>query len=271
MSRSPIDSAPVVTALGQEWAALRDLFAGLSDEQLAAPSVLPGWTNADILAHVIGTESLLAGRPVPEREVSGRAHVRNPIGELNEKWIEEFRGRPAGEVLEAFDSITAERASALAAMSDEEMAAETLTPAGPDSYARFMRIRVFDCWIHELDVRDGLALGSPTTAGPAAVAVEEAAASLPYVLAKRAGVPRGSTVVLRLTGLVDRSLAVDVADRATLVAAEEVAEPDVVLTVDTCEFFRLIGGRRDANPSTVGITGDQALGERIAANLAYTI
>ena len=103
-------------------------------------------------------------------------------------------------MLSGFDAITAERAAALAAMSDEELAAPAMTPAGPSTYGRFMRIRVFDCWIHELDLRDGLGLDPPTTARPAAIAVDEASASLPYVLAKRVGVPRGTTVVIEPTG-----------------------------------------------------------------------
>ncbi|MFT4199449.1 maleylpyruvate isomerase family mycothiol-dependent enzyme [Gordonia sp. (in: high G+C Gram-positive bacteria)] len=267
---SAVDADSVIAALNEEWAALRELFGTLSDDQFAAPSVLPGWSNADVLAHVIGTESLLAGRPLPEHDVSGRAHVRNQIGELNEKWLDELRGRDRSTLLADFDAITAERSTSLAAMSEEELAAETMTPAGPDSYARFMRIRVFDCWIHELDVRDGLGLTPPLTAGPAAVAVDEAAASLPYVLAKRVGVPPGNTVAFALTGLVDRVLVVEVGERARLVPPGGAA-PDVALDLDTCDFFRLIGGRRDADPASVRVVGDRELGEQIAANLAYTI
>ncbi|MFT3900405.1 MAG: maleylpyruvate isomerase N-terminal domain-containing protein [Gordonia sp. (in: high G+C Gram-positive bacteria)] len=270
MAVSDVDSAAVIEALTEEWAALRELFGSLTAEQMAAASVLPGWSNADILAHIIGTESLLAGRKVPEHDVSGRAHVKNPIGELNEKWLEELRPASPAELLALFDEITAERTAALGAMSPAELAAETMTPAGPDSYARFMRIRDFDCWIHELDVRDGLGLTPPLTARPAAVAVDEAAASLPYVLAKRVGVPKGNTVAIALTGLVDRVLVIEVADRARLVPPGGAA-PDVALDVDTCDFFRLIGGRRDADPATVRIIGDKALGEQIASNLAYTI
>ncbi|GED98526.1 maleylpyruvate isomerase family mycothiol-dependent enzyme [Gordonia crocea] len=270
MADPAVDAAAAVAALAQEWAALRELFGSLDDARFAAASVLPGWRNADILAHVIGTESLLAGRRVPEYDVAGRAHVHNPIGELNEKWIAQFASQDRVGLLAEFDAVIAERSAALATMTDADLAAETMTPAGPDTYGRFMRIRVFDCWIHELDVRDGLGLAPPTTAGPATVAVDEASASLPYVMAKRAGVPAGTTVLVELTGLVSRSIAVSVAERARLVPADQ-AEPDVALTVDTAQFFRLIGGRRDADPSAVAIAGDDALGRQIADHLAYTI
>ena len=93
MDATNSDARDAIAALGEEWAALRSLVGGLSDEQLAEASVLPGWSNADIVAHIIGTESLLAGRPVPEHDVAGRDHVRNAIGELNEKWLEELRGQ----------------------------------------------------------------------------------------------------------------------------------------------------------------------------------
>ena len=268
MGNPPVNPAATTAALQQEWAVLRALFAELSPTQFAMDSVLPGWTNGDIFAHIIGTESLLAGRSVPEHDVQGRPHVRNRIGELNEKWLEEFRGQDLRPI---YDAIITERTAGLAVMSDDELMAETMTPAGPDSYARFMRIRVFDCWIHELDVRDGLGLAPPSSATPAAIAADEAAASLPYVLAKRVGVPIGTTVRVELTGLVDRVLVVEVAERARLIAPDH-ADPDVVIRVDTCEFFRLIGGRRDARPSAVVVaSGDRDVGQQIAGKLAYTI
>ena len=39
-------------------------------------------------------------------------------------------------------------------MSQEEWDAESFTPAGKSTYGRFMQIRVFDCWLHEQDIRD---------------------------------------------------------------------------------------------------------------------
>ncbi len=41
-------------------------------------------------------------------------------------------------------------------MGDEDWNAVTMTPAGPDSFGRFMRIRIFDCWMHEQDIRDAV-------------------------------------------------------------------------------------------------------------------
>ncbi len=49
----PIDT--VVAALTDEWTVLDELVTSLTDEQWHTTSVLPGWTVADIIAHVIGT------------------------------------------------------------------------------------------------------------------------------------------------------------------------------------------------------------------------
>ena len=63
-----------------------------------------------------------------------------------------------------------------------------------------MRIRAFDCWLHEQDIRD--AVGRPGgEEGPAAeAALDEIAAALGYVVGKKAGAPQGSRVRFELTG-----------------------------------------------------------------------
>ena len=53
----------------------------------------------DHVAHMIGTESMLAGRPrpsVPDAVVKA-PHVKNEIGAANEAWVESFRGRPPAD------------------------------------------------------------------------------------------------------------------------------------------------------------------------------
>ena len=123
------------------------------------------------------------------------------------RWADHFRTRPRPEVLAALDDIIETRTAALTAMSPEEFEADAITPAGPDTYGRFMRIRVFDCWIHEIDLRDALADGStPTDPASADAALEEISSSLPFVVGKRASAPAGSTVRFEITGLAPRDL-----------------------------------------------------------------
>lgn len=274
MSITLIPKEAVTQALIGEWSALRQLAATLDDDQWSAPSVLPAWSNADIIAHVVGTESMLSGREVEApAELADREHVHNPVGELNEKWVHHFHARPREDVLAAFDSIVAERISALAAISTAEFDTEQFTPAGPDSYGRFMRIRLFDCWMHEVDLRDAIGAEAPADPQPVGWVLDEVAASLPFVVGKRAGAPTGSRVVFDITGPAPRVLRVEVAQRASIVEAFEGGDDaaDVTLRVDVVEFARLIGGRRDANPHAVHIIGDRELGERIVSRLDYMI
>lgn len=269
----------VTDALVTQWQVIADLAADLTDEQWHAASILPGWSNGDIVAHIIGTESMLDGRDVAAiRDVAALAHVHNPIGELNERWIDHFRAAPPAEVRAALGEIVAARTTALRAMSQEDFDVETATPAGMDSYGRFMRIRIFDCWMHEVDLRESTD-GWPTSAmadddgSPAAWAVDEIAASLPFVVGKRAGAPEGTTVIIDLTGAAARRIRIAVIGRAGLVAAfdDGDASADVTLTLDTIDLARLVGGRSTADPASVAISGDAALGERIVGALDYVI
>ena len=275
MAHTVVDKDAITSALIAEWSVLRALAGQLTDEQWSAPSVLPGWTNADIVAHIIGTESMLDGRDVVAADdIADREHVKNPIGELNERWADHFRARPRPEVLAALDDIIETRTAALTAMSPEEFEADAVTPAGPDTYGRFMRIRVFDCWIHEIDLRDALADGStPTDPASADAALEEISSSLPFVVGKRASAPAGSTVRFEITGLAPRDVRIAVDGRATLVEsfADGDDAADLTLRVDGVELARLVGGRRDADPGAVEVIGDEALAKAVIDRLDYVI
>lgn len=262
---------PVIDALRDEWVTLDALVSGFDDDEWAAPSILPGWSVADIIAHITGTEWSLTGREVEaSRDVSALAHVRNPIGELNERWLDYYRLRTRDELMDDFRSVTDQRLNMLAGMPEQQWDAEGFTPAGPDSYGRFMRIRVFDSWIHEVDIRDSLGLGTPTDILPATSARKEMVATLPFLIGKKAAAPAGSAVTIDFTGVAPRPVHVVVSERATVVPELD-GPADVTLQVDLVEYARLIGGRTTADPSTVRIDGDTDLGERIVANLHYLI
>ena len=112
----------------------------------------------DVVAHIIGTESVLQGLSAPDADidVSALDHVRNDVGVANECWVRHLSTESGAELLERFRSITADRRKRLTDMSVDDWNAATLTPVGPESYGRFMRVRLFDCWMHEQDIRDGL-------------------------------------------------------------------------------------------------------------------
>lgn len=269
-----LPQAAVVDALEAEWASLDALLADLGDDEWAAPTALPGWDVQANVAHVIGTEALLAGIDPPpvEVDVAALPHVRNDIAAFNERWVAALAPWPPADVLARFREVVPERLAALRAMGTDEWDAESFTPAGPDSYGRFMRIRVFDCWMHEQDVRE--AVGRPGhDHGPAVEqALDEIGTAMGYVVGKRAGAPDGAAVTVALEGPAARDLHVQVAGRAAVVDRLD-RDPDVVVRAEVVAFTRLAGGR--ATPAQVGdavrVEGDRELGRRLLDALGYTI
>jgi uncharacterized protein (TIGR03083 family) len=230
----------------------------------------------DVVAHVIGTEMMLSGTPLPEIDVAGRDYVHNEIGALNERWVEHLRSKSPEEMLALFREVAAQRKATLTAMTPEEWNTVTLTPAGPDSYGRFMRVRVFDCWVHEQDIRDALGLPAADDGYGGAdtrLALDEMASSMGFVIAKKGGAPDGSRVELTLTGPVSRTIRVAVDGRAAVVPDFGGEEPTATISLDGRQFVRLAGGRPMVAhaPQDIHYGGDAVVGPRIVDNLAYVI
>jgi uncharacterized protein (TIGR03083 family) len=261
----------VVELLGTEWSTIADLLAGLGDEEWPRPA-LPGWDVHDVLAHLIGTERMLTGDQYPDPAIDAGAHVRNPIGQANEAWVVALRDRSHADLLRDFRSVTADRLAGLRAMSPEEFNAPSWTPAGQATYARFMQIRIFDCWMHEQDIRAAVGIPGNESGVVAEAVLDEVVKALGYIVGKRGRAPDGSSVVIRLTGPVQRDLPVVVDGRARFVDAIA-GEPTASLALSSSLFFRLAGGREDAEAAVgrIELGGDTGLARQLATNLAYTI
>jgi uncharacterized protein (TIGR03083 family) len=271
-----LERAEILAGLFESWADIDRLLADLPDVRWTSPTPLPGWCVQDVVVHVLGTESMLLGIPTPDADidVSTLDHVRNPIGVMNECWVRHLSGESAADVLERFRDVTATRRKVLSAMTDDEWNAPTATPAGPDSYGRFMRIRVFDCWMHELDMRDALSRPSSDQDldSPAArLALDEMTASVGFVVGKLGRAPDGSRVALELTGPLARTIRVAVDGRAAVVADFGGAEPTTTIRFDGLQFTRMAGGRpmTTARSTAIEFDGDAQVGQRIVDNMAY--
>ena len=263
----------VVDLLGSEWSAIAGLLATLDDEAWSSPA-LPGWDVHDVTSHLIGTERTLAGAQHPDIPADGDVgdHVRNDIGRVNEAWILALRDRPHADLLADFRAVTAERLASLRAMPAVEFNAPSWTPAGQATYARFMQIRIFDCWMHEQDIRAAVAMPGHESGQEAEQALDEVVAAIGYIVGKRGRAPDGSSVRIRLTGPVERDLHVVVDGRARPVEAID-GEPTASLALSSSLFMRLAGGREDAGAALgrIELGGDLALARQLATNLAYTI
>jgi uncharacterized protein (TIGR03083 family) len=272
-----LDKSEVLDGLFASWDVIDRLMTGVPDAQWKLPTALPGWCVHDVVAHVIGTESMLSGVASPELDVdvSTFSHVRNGIGELNECWVQHFRGETGDDVLTRFRDVTAKRKVMLTDMTEEIWNGVTATPAGPDTYGRFMRVRTFDCWMHQQDVRHALSR-PPSDAdldGPASrLALDEIAASMGFVVGKLGKAPDGARVAFELTGPMARTIRVAVDGRAAVVD-EFAGAPTTVIRLDGLQFTRRCGGRPlgDDRPSEVEYEGDAEVGQRIVDHMAYVI
>ena len=269
-----LDKDATVALLREEYRQLTDICAPLDAVQWDTPSCLPGWTVRDVVSHIIGVEAGLLGEAVPSVDVSHLSHLKNPIAEANELWVEGNRGLAGEEMVARLEDVTSRRLAALDAMTQADFDAPSWTPAGKDeTYGRFMRIRHYDCFLHEQDIRLALGQAPRETAADLASSLDAVATGLGYIVGRKAGMPDGARVAIVLTGPVPRTYFVQVDGRAAVVDALD-GEPTVGIELPEMRFLRLTGGRADAGAAPadgVVFTGDRALGEQLVANLAFTI
>lgn len=271
-----LDKSDVLGGLFAVWDEVDTVLAGLTDDQWQAQTPLPGWTVHDVTAHLIGTESMLQGVATPHADidVSTLKHVRNDVGVMNERWVRKLRGVSPTDLLDRFRATTAKRREELTAISDADWNQITATPAGPDTYGRFMRVRDFDCWMHLHDIRDALDEPADNPAGPAArLALDEMAASMGFVVGKLGGAPDGSRVAIELSGPLARTINVAVEGRGQVVDDFGDAGPTATIALDGLLFTRLAGGRTrlDEHADAISYGGDEAIGRQIVEHLNYVI
>jgi len=269
-----VDHNATVALLRATWGAIDSLYAGLTEADYDRPTCLTGWTVKDQLSHLVGTEEMLAGVDAPKVDVSHLTHLRNDIATMNEVWVESRRALPGTQVLAAFRAITGARLAALDAMTQAEFDAPSWTPAGPDeTYGRFMRIRAYDSFQHEHDVRAAVGAADRDDAPALASSLDETATALGFIVGRKAGLPEGTTVRLDLTGAVPTMYLIAVTDRARVVDSLD-GEPTVDVSMPAMLFLRLTGGRVDAEPmigSHIVLGGDHDLGRQLVTHLAFTI
>jgi uncharacterized protein (TIGR03083 family) len=277
-SVASLDKFDVLSGLFASWDGIGRLVDGLSDARWQTSTPLPGWCVYDVVAHIIGTESMLGGAATPgsDVDVATLGHVRNGVGEMNECWIRHLRGGSGADLLTRFRAVTGQRRKVLDAMTEANWTAPAMTPAGQATYSRFMRIRVFDCWMHDQDIRE--ALGRPSTdedldTVAARLALDEMTATMGFVVGKRGKAPDGSRVAIELTGPMARTIRVAVDGRAAVVDDFGDRGPTTTIRLDGLQFTRICGGRplTAARSTAIEISGDTEVGDRIVEHLNYVM
>jgi uncharacterized protein (TIGR03083 family) len=265
----------IVDKLEQVWTSMAGLCASFSEKEWKAATDCPQWSVQDHLSHIVGTESQLLGRQAPQHTPRNMPHVKNEIGKSNEVWVDFRRLWPGVRVLADFQEVTGERLRVLRAMHEVDFSQATPTPVGPGTVRDLMHIRIFDCWVHEQDIRR--ATGRPGhLAGPVVEhSVGRLLMAMPFVVGKKAQARNGATVVFAITGPAGRTLPIGVDGGRARVLDTAPATPTVRLTMDV-ETFNCLGCGRWAPDAVlasdkVHITGDRALGETIVRQMNFMI
>lgn len=257
----------IVDDLAAVWESIDRLCTTLDTVDWDAPTECPGWSVKDLIAHIAGTESHLLKRRPPDHRPPNAGRLPNAIAELNEVQVDYRRPWPADRVLDDFREVTAARLSALRAMGEEEFSHQTPSPIGVVPYRDFMRLRVFDCWVHEQDIRRAAGRAAVADGHLAQLAVERMGAAMPYVVGKKVAPPDGTTVVFAVAGGAGGTFPVEMAGGRAHPRPAETADPTVRLEMDTEAFICLTCGRGDpwalVQAGRIRMVGDTALGRRI--------
>ena len=278
MTDTDADTEPTIGLLDAVWASIIELGAGLDESQWKLPSELPGWTVQDNLSHIIGTERMMQGVPTPENEPASMDHVRNPIGAMNEHWVEHYRSMTGAELLDVFRALRTERLAELRALPPERFDEVGPTPVGEAPFREFLAVRVFDSWIHEQDMRRPLGLSGHLSGPVVELSVGRMTKAMPFVVGKKVAPPDGTTVVFVIaagrgeTGSWTIPVVVD--GRATVVDRPP-DRPDVRITTDLEAFTAISTGRWDpagaAAVERITLDGDEDLGRRVVDQLNFMV
>ena len=275
----PATVAELTEAWTQAMDDVRAVVEELGEGGWRHPSLLPGWTVADVVAHLTWIERILLGRSDPPHDPDWSAlpHAASAFGRATEIPVDLRRAWDRATVLAEFDTTIADRLQAL------RDGPQDLATAATDPFDRastldgVLRMRTFDTWVHSQDIRLAVGRAGGTDTPAARIAAEQMAGALGYVWARRVDAPEGATLVLDVVGSA-WSLRRAVVRRADGKggAIDPPATPTAHLTTSFDDFVQLSCGRTRPDRSladaeaAVGIDGDQELGSRAVRALMIT-
>jgi maleylpyruvate isomerase len=127
----------------------------LTDEEFVAPSLLPGWSRAQLLAHLAGNADALVNLLSWAR--TGVETPMYPSAEARDAQIAENAKRPPAALREEVLGATRRLAAAVRELPGPAWSAEVRTAQGrtvPASFVPWMRSR--EVWVHAVDLDAGI-------------------------------------------------------------------------------------------------------------------
>jgi uncharacterized protein (TIGR03083 family) len=234
----------------------------------------PGWSVRDIVSHVIGLDSEMYGDPRPIHSLPRDLfHVTNAHQRYMEMQVDVRRHHTAPEMTSELEYTIIRRNRQLRNES-RDPGTRVRGPLGSEpTLEEAMRTRAFDVWVHEQDLRAALGRPGNLDSPGAYVTRDVLLAALPKVVAKDAGLPPGSAVVIDVHGPVEflRTVRVDAEGRGSIDGTPSLG-PVVSLTLDWETYVRLACGRvtADVVADRIKAEGDPELTAAILLAFAVT-
>jgi uncharacterized protein (TIGR03083 family) len=256
-----------------------DLLGGLTDEQWHTPTDLPGWSVADVVAHVTWLEALLIGEvdPPHEPQWSQLPHVTTDFGRKTERPVDLRRSWTREAVMVECRDVLARRSADLV-QTPNDVETPNTAAFGPKTVGALVLQRTFDTWVHEQDIRQALALTGGWDTPGAQASARQLLPGLPMLWGKRAGASVGEVLHVTVTEPgVSFTAVVKIGDdgRARFVSddlVDQAGPATVSITMPWHVFVVAACGRKPRTTwqEDVHVTGDPTLAERLLDNFTVT-
>ncbi|MFH8513901.1 maleylpyruvate isomerase family mycothiol-dependent enzyme [Streptomyces gelaticus] len=253
---------------------IAELVKPLAEGEWNRRTPCPAWSVRDIVSHIIGMESEQLGDPRPIHTLPRDLyHVQSDFSRYMEMQVDVRRHHTAPEMTSELEYMIIRRARQLR---NETRDPETMVraPLGAEQTLELaLRMRAFDVWVHEQDLRTALVQPGNLDSPGATIVRDTLLEALPKVVAKDAGAPPSSAVVLDVHGPLEflRTVRVDAEGRGSVDGSPSLG-PAVTLAMDWETYFRLACGRVRAAAvgERIKVEGDEDLATAILQNFAVT-
>lgn len=267
------DFATLYAAWDSAHSDFSELAHSLTEAEWSTPTALPGWTVGDVVAHVAWIEDMLGGQvdDPHEPDWASLPHVSSDFGRFIEVPVDLRRSWSRESVLEELDAAIERRRGILG---EGERSSEDpfvgLTGQMPLGY--HLRMRTFDAWVHEQDIRDALDEPGHADSPGARATAAHLLPGLPKIWAKGAGAQPGESLALHVTGPIsfDRTVVLDEDGRARM--TDEPVPATTTISMPWLTYLGLSCGRGDPGGwiAQVTSTGDRRRADDVLAAMRIT-
>ncbi|MER7394371.1 maleylpyruvate isomerase family mycothiol-dependent enzyme [Streptomyces sp. NPDC000151] len=265
---------PSIDAWTHSIEAISELVTPLVEGEWNRATECPGWSVRDVVSHLIGLDCEALGDPRPIHSLPRDLyHVRSEFARYMEMQVDVRRHHTGPEMTAELEYTVIRRARQLRNETREPDATVRGPQGKEQTLEHALKVRAFDTWVHEQDIRRALGEPGNLDSPGAHLTRDFLLPSLAKVVAKDAGAPAGSAVVVDVTGPVEfmRTVRVDEQGRGTVDGSVSLG-PAVTLSMDWETYVRLACGR--VRPAAVAdrikTEGDQELAGAVLEHFAVT-